>query len=150
MPGSQDFFTLAQGTLLWAIRPVHYGKEIIRFTIYCWNETFASMVKFYELILKRRVCQTKADFCVFPLYSNMDIDIQLSLKKLPRGQVPSPTESAVLEFRVKDIGQLVPVLPNPCSLISEGRWQTEDPDGNKILLQHLQILHAFQHQSQRK
>ncbi|NXR97412.1 F124A protein, partial [Oxylabes madagascariensis] len=45
------------------------------------------------------------------------------------------TESAVLEFRVKDVGQLVPLLPNPCSPISEGRWQTEDHDGNRILLQ---------------
>ncbi|XP_053149843.1 protein FAM124A isoform X1 [Hemicordylus capensis] len=135
MPGSQDFFTLAQGTPLWAIRPVHYGKEIIRFTIYCRNENFVDIMRMYELILKRRVCQKKADFCVFPVYSNVDIDIQFSLKRLPGGHVPSPTESAVLEFRVKDIGQLVPLLPNPCSPISEGRWQTEDLDGNKILLQ---------------
>ncbi|NXD81946.1 F124A protein, partial [Halcyon senegalensis] len=135
MPCSQDFYTLAPETPLWAIRPVHYGKEIIRFTIYCRSENFADILKLYELILKRPVCQKKADFCVFPVYSNMEIDIQFSLKKLPKGQVPMPTESAVLEFRVKDVGQLVPLLPNPCSPISEGRWQTEDHDGNKILLQ---------------
>ncbi|KFP33611.1 Protein FAM124A, partial [Colius striatus] len=135
MPCSQDFYTLAPETPLWAIRPVHYGKEIIRFTIYCRNENFADISKLYELILKRPVCQKKADFCVFPIYSNMEIDIQFSLKKLPKGQVPMPTESAVLEFRVKDVGQLVPLLPNPCSPISEGRWQTEDHDGNRILLQ---------------
>ncbi|NXD64981.1 F124A protein, partial [Eolophus roseicapillus] len=135
MPCSQDFYTLAPETPLWAIRPVHYGKEIIRFTIYCRSENFADILKLYELILKRPVCQKKADFCVFPVYSNMEIDIQFSLKKLPKGQVPMPTESAVLEFRVKDVGQLVPLLPNPCSPISEGRWQTEDHDGNRILLQ---------------
>ncbi|XP_019385522.1 PREDICTED: protein FAM124A [Crocodylus porosus] len=135
LPCSQDFFTLAQGTPLWAIRPVHYGKEIIRFTIYCRNENFVDMLKLYELILKRSVCQKKADFCVFTIYSNMDIDIQFSLKRIPKGQIPTLTESAVLEFRVKDVGQLVPLLPNPCSPISEGRWQTEDHDGNKILLQ---------------
>ncbi|XP_001233732.3 protein FAM124A [Gallus gallus] len=135
MPCSQDFYTLAPETPLWAIRPVHYGKEIIRFTIYCRNENFVDILKFYELILKRPVCQKKADFCVFPIYSNMEIDIQFSLKKLPKGHVPMPTESAVLEFRVKDVGQLVPLLPNPCSPISEGRWQTEDHDGNRILLQ---------------
>ncbi|NXG46780.1 F124A protein, partial [Psilopogon haemacephalus] len=135
MPCSQDFYTLAPETPLWAIRPVHYGKEIIRFTIYCRGENFADILKLYELILKRPVCQKKADFCVFPVYSNMEIDIQFSLKKLPKGQVPMPTESAVLEFRVKDVGQLVPLLPNPCSPISEGRWQTEDHDGNRILLQ---------------
>ncbi|NXE12117.1 F124A protein, partial [Lophotis ruficrista] len=135
MPCSQNFYTLAPETPLWAIRPVHYGKEIIRFTIYCRSENFVDILKLYELILKRPVCQKKADFCVFPVYSNMEIDIQFSLKKLPKGQVPTPTESAVLEFRVKDVGQLVPLLPNPCSPISEGRWQTEDHDGNRILLQ---------------
>ncbi|XP_021382266.2 protein FAM124A [Lonchura striata] len=135
MPCSQDFYTLAPETPLWAIRPVHYGKEMIRFTIYCKNENFLDILKLYELILKRPMCQKKADFCVFPVYSNMEIDIQFSLKKLPKGQVPVRTESAVLEFRVKDVGQLVPLLPNPCSPISEGRWQTEDHDGNRILLQ---------------
>ncbi|NWS93394.1 F124A protein, partial [Toxostoma redivivum] len=135
MPCSQDFYTLAPETPLWAIRPVHYGKEMIRFTIYCRSENFVDILKLYELILKRPMCQKKADFCVFPVYSNMEIDIQFSLKKLPKGQVPVRTESAVLEFRVKDVGQLVPLLPNPCSPISEGRWQTEDHDGNRILLQ---------------
>nr|XP_047924240.1 protein FAM124A isoform X3 [Anser cygnoides] len=142
MPCSQDFYTLAPETPLWAIRPVHYGKEIIRFTIYCRNENYTDILKLYELILKRPVCQKKADFCVFPVYSNMEIDIQFSLKKLPKGQIPVPTESAVLEFRVKDVGQLVPLLPNPCSPISEGRWQTEDHDGNRILLQGLGYLPA--------
>ncbi|XP_027712721.1 protein FAM124A isoform X1 [Vombatus ursinus] len=135
LPCSQDFFTLAPGTPLWALRPVHYGKEIIRFTIYCRHENFADILKLYELILKRNPSQRKSDFCIFPIYSNLDVDIQFSLKRLPSGQTPVPTDSSVLEFRVKDIGQLVPLLPNPCSPISEGRWQTEDHDGNKILLQ---------------
>ncbi|XP_015284539.1 PREDICTED: protein FAM124A [Gekko japonicus] len=135
MPGGQDFFTLAEGTPLWAIRPVHYGKEIIRFTIYCSHENFDNIMKLYELILRRRACQKRADFCIFLIYSNVDINIQFSLKRLPKGHIPRPTDSAVLEFRVRDVGQLVPFLPNSCSPISEGRWQTEDPDGNKILLQ---------------
>ncbi|XP_062840579.1 protein FAM124A [Anolis carolinensis] len=137
MPGSQDFFILVPGTPLWAIRPVHYGKEIIRFTVYCRHENFASTMKLYELVLKRQPHQQKADFCVFPIYSNVDIDVQFSLKKLPRGLVPTPTESAVLEFRVEDIRKLLLLLPYPCSPLSEGRWQTEDPDGNKILLQQV-------------
>ncbi|XP_063300915.1 protein FAM124A isoform X2 [Pelobates fuscus] len=135
MPCNQDFFTLANGTPLWAIRQVHYGKEIIRFTIYCSYENFAYMMKMYELILKKSVWKKKADFCVFPIYSNMDIDIEFSLKRLLKGQSPIPLESSLLEFRVKDFGQLIPLLPNQCSPISEGRWQTEDHDGNKILLQ---------------
>ncbi|XP_064126247.1 protein FAM124A [Loxodonta africana] len=135
LPCSQDFFTLAPGTPLWAIRPVHYGKEIVRFTVYCRHENYADTLKFYELILQRSPSQRKTDFCIFPIFSNLDVDIQFSLKRLPREQTPVPTDSSVLEFRVKDLGQLVPLLPNPCSPISEGRWQTEDHDGNKILLQ---------------
>ncbi|XP_039092028.1 protein FAM124A isoform X2 [Hyaena hyaena] len=135
LPCSQDFFTLAPGTPLWAIRPVHYGRDIVRFTVYCRHDNYADILKFYELILRRGPSQRKTDFCIFPIFSNLDVDIQFSLKRLPCDQTPVPTDSSVLEFRVKDIGELVPLLPNPCSPISEGRWQTEDLDGNKILLQ---------------
>ncbi|XP_061026926.1 protein FAM124A [Eubalaena glacialis] len=135
LPCSQEFFTLAPGTPLWAIRPVHYGKEIVRFTIYCRHDNYAAILKFYELILRRSPSQRKTDFCIFPIFSSLDVDIQFSLKRLPCDQTPVPTDSSVLEFRVKDIGELVPLLPNPCRPISEGRWQTEDHDGNKILLQ---------------
>ncbi|XP_045422690.1 protein FAM124A [Lemur catta] len=135
LPCSQDFFVLAPGTPLWAIRPVHYGKEIVRFTIYCSHDNYADSQRFYELILRRTPSQKKTDFCIFPVFSNLDVDIQFSLKRLPCDQSPVPTDSSVLEFRVRDIGELVPLLPNPCSPISEGRWQTEDHDGNKILLQ---------------
>nr|XP_058897504.1 protein FAM124A isoform X2 [Kogia breviceps] len=141
LPCSQEFFTLAPGTPLWAIRPVHYGKEIVRFTIYCRHDNYADLLKFYELILKRSPSQRKADFCIFPIFSSLDVDIQFSLKRLPCDQTPVPTDSSVLEFRVKDIGELVPLLPNPCRPISEGRWQTEDHDGNKILLQ-MQQTHS--------
>ncbi|KAM9319306.1 protein FAM124A [Gastrophryne carolinensis] len=150
MPCNQDFFTLAHGTPLWAIRQVHYGKEIIRFTIYCSYENFPDMMKMYELILKKSVWKKKADFCVFPIYSNMDIDIEFSLKRLLKGQTPLPLDSSLLEFRVQDFGQLVPLLPNQCSPISEGRWQTEDHDGNKILLQQVNRLtrkSVWKHQS---
>ncbi|XP_008823178.1 protein FAM124A isoform X2 [Nannospalax galili] len=143
LPCSQDFFTLAPGTPLWAIRPVHYGKEIVRFTIYCRYDNYTDSLRFYELILRRSPSQRKADFCIFPIFSNLDVDIQFSLKRLPRDQSPVPTDSSVLEFRVKDIGELVPLLPNPCSPISEGRWQTEDHDGNKILLQAQRVHKKF-------
>ncbi|KAM3862253.1 protein FAM124A [Diretmus argenteus] len=134
-PCSQDFFTLAPSTPLWAVRQVHYGKEIVRFTVYCRHENYVDMVRLYKLLLQRRVAQKKEDFCFFAVYSNPDTEIQLSFKRLPRGQSPMPTESAVMEVRVRDVGALVPLLPHPCSPISEARWQTEDYDGNKILLQ---------------
>ncbi|XP_017397939.1 protein FAM124A [Cebus imitator] len=143
LPCSQDFFTLAPGTPLWAIRPVHYGKEIVRFTVYCRHDNYADSLRFYELILRRSPSQKKVDFCIFPIFSNLDVDIQFSLKRLPCDQSPVPTDSSVLEFRVRDIGELVPLLPNPCSPISEGRWQTEDHDGNKILLQAQRVHKKF-------
>ncbi|XP_054975505.1 protein FAM124A [Sorex araneus] len=135
LPCSQDFFTLAPGTPLWAIRPVHYGREIVRFTLYCRHDSYPDLLQFYRLLLRRRPRQRKADFCIFPVFSSLDVDIQFSLKRLPRDQTPVPADSSVLEFRVRDIGELVPLLPHPCSPISEGRWQTEDHDGNKVLLQ---------------
>ncbi|KAM9342878.1 protein FAM124A [Pholidichthys leucotaenia] len=135
MPCSQDFFTLSSGTPLWAVRQVHYGKEIVRFTIYCRHENYVDMVRLYKLLLQRRVAQKKEDFCFFVVYSNPDMEIQLSFKRLPRGQNPVVLDSAVMEVRVRDVGVLVPLLPHPCSPISEVRWRTEDYDGNKILLQ---------------
>ncbi|XP_069576919.1 protein FAM124A [Brachyistius frenatus] len=134
-PCSQDFFTLSTGTPLWAVRQVHYGKEIVRFTVYCRHENYVDMVRLYKLLLQRRIAQKKEDFCFFVIYSNPDMEIQLSFKRLPRGQSPLVLESAVMEVRVRDVGILVPLLPNPCSPISEVRWRTEDYDGNKILLQ---------------
>lgn len=134
-PGSQDFFTLAPGSPLWAVRQVHYGKEIVRFTMYCRYESYGDMVRLYKMLLQRQLAQKKEDFCFFVVYSNPDMEIQLSFKRLPRGQSPVVTESAVLEVRVRDVGVLVPLLPRPCTPISEVRWHTQDYDGNKILLQ---------------
>lgn len=142
-PCSQDFFTLSSGTPLWAVRQVHYGKEIVRFTVYCRHENYVDMVRLYKLLLRRRLAQKKEDFCFFVVYSNHDMEVQLSFKRLPRGQSPMVLESAVMEVRVRDVGVLVPLLPHPCSPISEVRWQTEDYDGNKLLLQ-VQSVH-FKH-----
>lgn len=61
--------------------------------------------------------------------------MQLALKQLSPGVRVKPCNSAVLQFRVEEIGQLVPLLPHPCSPISSTRWQTEDLDGNKVLFQ---------------
>ncbi|KAK5868502.1 hypothetical protein PBY51_009510 [Eleginops maclovinus] len=61
--------------------------------------------------------------------------MQLALKQLSPGVRVEPCSSAVLQFSVEEIGQLVPLLPNPCTPISGSRWQTEDLDGNKVLFQ---------------
>uniref|UniRef100_A0A4W3I0W1 FAM124 domain-containing protein n=1 Tax=Callorhinchus milii TaxID=7868 RepID=A0A4W3I0W1_CALMI len=135
MPCTQDFFSLADGMPLWAIRQMHYGKEIIRYTIYCSFDHFEDMVALYKVILAHKVSYSKSDFCYFTLYSTSNTDLQLSFKKLPKDMFPTPTESTILEFRVQELAQVVAMLPKPCSPISDIRWQTEDYDGNKILLQ---------------
>jgi len=61
--------------------------------------------------------------------------LQLAIKQLSTGLRVEPCSSAVLQFSVEEIGQLVPLLPNPCTPISSTRWQTEDLDGNRILFQ---------------
>uniref|UniRef100_A0A4W3JY97 Family with sequence similarity 124 member B n=1 Tax=Callorhinchus milii TaxID=7868 RepID=A0A4W3JY97_CALMI len=131
----QDFYSLDANMPIWAVRQVHYGSEILRVTLCCSYENFEDAVKLYELILQSKATVQKSDFCCFTVYSNQSFCIQLSLKQLPLGVSVNLKESAVLQFRVQAIGELVPLLPNPCVPISNTRWQTEDYDGNKILFQ---------------
>lgn len=131
----QDFYSLDANMPIWAVRQVHYGNEILRITVSCSYENFEDAVKLYELILHKKAAVQKADFCCFTIYSSHNFCIQLSLKQLPLGITVDLKESAVLQFRVHAIGELVPLLPNPCIPISNTRWQTEDYDRNKILFQ---------------
>ncbi|XP_039612066.1 protein FAM124B isoform X2 [Polypterus senegalus] len=132
---SQDFYSLDADMPVWAVRQVHYGSEIIRVTLYCSHDNYDDTVRMYETILQREASSQKLGFCYFTLYSNSSLSIQLSLKQLSPGVSVELKESAVLQFRVQEIGQLVPLLPHPCSPISSTRWQTEDYDGNKIIFQ---------------
>ncbi|XP_051874252.1 protein FAM124B [Pristis pectinata] len=131
----QDFYSLDANMPIWAVRQVHYGNEILRITVSCSYENFEDAVKLYELILHKKAAVQKTDFCCFTVYSSHSFCIQLSLKQLPLGIPVDLKESAVLQFRVHAIGELVPLLPNPCIPISNTRWQTEDYDRNKILFQ---------------
>uniref|UniRef100_A0A3Q3EKD3 Family with sequence similarity 124B n=1 Tax=Kryptolebias marmoratus TaxID=37003 RepID=A0A3Q3EKD3_KRYMA len=70
-----------------------------------------------------------------PLHTEPGLCLQLALKQLSPGVRVEPCSSAVLQFGVEEVGQLVPLLPNPCTPISNTRWQTEDLDGNKVLFQ---------------
>ncbi|PIK43321.1 hypothetical protein BSL78_19838 [Apostichopus japonicus] len=67
-------------------------------------------------------------------HSRNNVDIQLAIKKVPREYSVRPLNSAFLQFKVREAGELVPLLPRACSPISPQRWQTTDPDGNVILL----------------
>jgi hypothetical protein len=125
------------------MRPVNCGTDILRVTLYCSFDNYEDAIRLYEMLLQRDATVQKSDFCFFVLYATEGFSLQLSLKQLPLGMSVDPKESSVLQFRVQEIGQLVPLLPNPCVPISSARWQTQDYDGNKILLQVFHFVHFW-------
>ncbi|CAH2246852.1 Hypothetical predicted protein [Pelobates cultripes] len=129
-----DYYCLDVDMPVWGIRQVHYGMEIVRLTLYCNFDNYEDAVKLYELILQMEAITQKPGFCFFALYGTKYASIQLSLKQLPPGISVQVKEACALQFVVEAIGQLVPLLPYPCMPISDTRWQTQDYDGNKILL----------------
>ncbi|XP_028364316.1 protein FAM124B [Phyllostomus discolor] len=131
----QEFYSLDSQMPVWGVRQVHCGPEILRVTLYCTFDNYEDAISLYEMILQREATLQKSNFCFFVLYASERCALQLSLKQLPLGVSVDPKESSVLQFKVQEIGQLVPLLPHPCVPISRTRWQTRDYDGNKILLQ---------------
>ncbi|KAM5268192.1 protein FAM124B isoform 2-T2 [Hipposideros larvatus] len=132
---NQEFYSLDNQMPVWGVRQVHCGSEMLRVTLYCSFDNYEDAIRLYEMILQREATLQKSDFCFFVLYATESFALQLSLKQLPLGTSVDPKESSVLQFKVQEIGQLVPLLPHPCVPISRTRWQTQDYDGNKILLQ---------------
>ncbi|XP_039987110.1 protein FAM124B [Xiphias gladius] len=132
---SRDFYSLGAGMPVWGVRPVHCGGEILRVTLYSGYDNYEDTVRLYETVLQRQAEEQKTGFCWFTLHTEPGLCLQLALKQLSPGVRVEPCSSAVLQFSVEEIGQLVPLLPNPCTPISTTRWQTEDLDGNKVLFQ---------------
>ncbi|XP_054457906.1 protein FAM124B [Anoplopoma fimbria] len=132
---SRDFYSLGADMPVWGVRPVHCGGEILRVTLYSGYDNYEDAVRLYETVLQRQAEEQKTGFCWFTLHTEPGLCLQLALKQLSPGARVEPCTSAVLQFSVEEIGQLVPLLPNPCTPISTSRWQTEDLDGNKILFQ---------------
>uniref|UniRef100_A0A3Q3WLZ0 FAM124 domain-containing protein n=1 Tax=Mola mola TaxID=94237 RepID=A0A3Q3WLZ0_MOLML len=132
---SCDFYSLGAGMPVWGVRPVHCGGEMLRVTLYSGYDNYDDAVRLYETVLQRQAEEQKTGFCWFTLHSEPGLCLQLALKQLSPGVRVEPCGSAVLQFSVEEIGQLVPLLPNPCTPISPTRWQTEDLDGNKVLFQ---------------
>ncbi|XP_069576206.1 protein FAM124B [Brachyistius frenatus] len=132
---SRDFYSLGAGMPVWGVRPVHCGGEILRVTLYSGYDNYEDAVRLYETVLQRQAEEQKTGFCWFTLHTEPGLCLQLALKQLSPGVRVEPCSSAVLQFCVEEIGQLVPLLPNPCTPISGTRWQTEDLDGNKVLFQ---------------
>ncbi|KAM6326496.1 protein FAM124B [Podargus strigoides] len=134
-PAHQDFYSLDDQMPVWGIRRVHCGPEILRVTLYCSFDNYEDAVRLYEMILQKEATMQKSNFCVFVLYAAQNVAVQLCLKQLPIRVAAEPKDSSALQFKVQEIGQLVPLLPNPCIPISSTRWQTQDYEGNTVLLQ---------------
>ncbi|XP_075720094.1 protein FAM124B [Rhinoderma darwinii] len=131
---SDNFYCLDVHMPVWGIRQVHYGTEILRVTLYCDFDNYEDAIRLYEMILGMEANSQKIGFCFFALHSTKHTSIQFSLKQLPPGVCAQVKQACALEFTIQAIGQLVPLLPYPCVPISDMRWQTQDYDGNKILL----------------
>uniref|UniRef100_H2ZJ70 FAM124 domain-containing protein n=1 Tax=Ciona savignyi TaxID=51511 RepID=H2ZJ70_CIOSA len=54
---------------LWAVRRVHYGKQILRFNIFVSYENWEPQVELYTLILKAEGVRVRDDFCYFETFS---------------------------------------------------------------------------------
>ena len=120
---------------LWGARKVHYGKRLLRFTLFVSYKNWEDQIHFYKLILQNEEISVRDDFCYFITFENGNTVIQLALKKLPNNVQPQPLVSSILQFKVKNIGHLVPLLPTSCEPISELRWRTRDHDTNIVLFQ---------------
>ncbi|KAM4041126.1 protein FAM124B isoform 1-T3 [Anomaloglossus baeobatrachus] len=131
---SDDFYCLDVHMPVWGIRHVHYGTEILRVTLYCDFDNHEDSVRLYEMILGMEATSQKIGFCFFVLHSTKHTCVQFALKQLPPGVCTQVKHACALQFTIQEIGQLVPLLPYPCVPISDMRWQTQDYDGNKILL----------------
>nr|CAB3244234.1 protein FAM124A-like [Phallusia mammillata] len=127
---SYDFFYP-----IWGVRKVHYGRKVLRFNLFVSNENWEDQINLYRLILRKNETKVREDFCFFPTFTSPTTAVQFALKKLPKNLKPHPLRSTIVQFKVRNVGQLVPLLPHSCEPISELRWRTRDHDSNLILLQ---------------
>ena len=97
----------------------------------CWD----TMVQFYKLMIGSEPDTKKDDFCLFTVYSHVNFDVQLALKKLQSDIKPRVLENVKIQFRVSDISNIMPLLPNVCRPLSDSRWETTDYDGNVVVIE---------------
>jgi len=132
---SPDYFYTSEDLPLWAIRMVHCGKESLRVVLFVSEESWEDMIQFYKLILGFEPDLHKDDFCMFTVHNTGRYDVQFALKKLKCDTVPRALNSVRLQFRVSEVGSLVPLFPNVCKPVTDDIWETTDHDGNKITIE---------------
>lgn len=131
---SPDYFYTSEELPLWAIRMVHCGKELLRIVLFTSEESWGDMIQFYQLVIGFGPDISRDDFCLFTVHSRGHYDVQFALKKLKADTCPRNLDSVKLQFRVPDVGSLVPLFPNVCKPVSDSLWETRDHDGNTITI----------------
>ena len=131
---SADYFYTSEDLPLWAVRQVHYGKEHLRVVLFVSDGNWLDMVQFYKLVIGCEPDIQKEDFCLFTVHTHVNYDVQFALKKLKGETRPRVLDCVRLQFRVSQVGNMVPLFPNICKPISDRMWATTDHDGNNIII----------------
>lgn len=134
---SQEFYGIADDLPLWSVCPIHCGNEHLRFLFHVRN--FREMVEFYRVITEVEMESNKPGFCIFQLYSQPGLDIQLALKHSNHIS-PYPVKNAILNFKVKNLATIRTYLKTAIIKIGSDTYSITDPDGNTVYLQELQPL----------
>ena len=130
-----EYYFLHQCLPLCLVQKASDGQEVVQVMRYVSHHNWLDMVQLYRLLLGKAQCDHYgADYCVFTIHKSGGYDIQLGLKQLPKGMVPSGPQSTTLRISTGDLGSLVPLLPNPCHQFSRHIWTTMDLDGNSLQL----------------
>ncbi|KAL4225657.1 hypothetical protein ACF0H5_016346 [Mactra antiquata] len=135
----QEFFKLADDLPLFAACPVLSENEHLRINLYVHD--FSAMVEFYRTITDTEIETNKPDFCIFEIYRQDRLDIQLSLKRSPY-IYPRPVESAYVSFNVKNIKMVT--LGTSCHVehVGSNVYTVRDPDGNLVVLYETTLSHS--------
>ncbi|XP_021344982.1 protein FAM124A-like [Mizuhopecten yessoensis] len=129
---AQEFYGLADDMPLWSVCPVHCGNEHFRVLYHVQN--FQKMMEFYRCVTDMEIESSKPGFCIFQLYSQPGLDIQLALKQ-SKNIRPYPVHNACLTFQIKHIDSLRAFLDCEVTEISDRTFLVQDPDGNYVMLQ---------------
>ncbi|XP_033752392.1 protein FAM124A-like [Pecten maximus] len=129
---AQEFYELADDMPLWSVCPVHCGNEHFRILLHVQN--FQKMMEFYRCVTDMEIESSKPGFCIFQLYTQPGLDIQLALKQ-SKNIRPYPVHNACLTFQVKHIDPIKTFLD--CDVIEtrDRTFLVQDPDGNYVILQ---------------
>ena len=130
----QEFYQPGPGLPLWAICPVHFGSQHLRYTIFTCN--FSAMMDFYRILTGKEVEHVKANFCLFELFSVQGVSVQLALKQSAQLH-PSPSRTSALCFRVESTAYLETLLGASLERISGTLFAVSDPDGNCLLIEQV-------------